>query len=125
MTPPRIANKDCRAYVKANSSFDGSNLFASHRVVGTYPHTNCRHYSVYSYGFHYPMFIFVPEVGWFENEDRFVLPNGGYSRSTERQRSLSHPHERTFKLSTDAMRYLDDYGYRKFTQNYLITGEMA
>ena len=118
MTPPRIANRDCRAYVKANNSFDGSNLFASHRVVGTYPHTNCRHYSVYSYGFHFPMFIYVPDVGWFENEDK-------YSRTTSKHRSQAHPHTDTYKLSTDAMRFLDDHGYRRFTQQYILTGEMA
>jgi hypothetical protein len=114
----RIANRDCRKYVQHRDAFVGSNLYSEHRIVGVYPHSDCRHYTVYSYGYHYPMFIHIPDVGWFENEDKS-------SRSTERQRSQAHPHTDTFKLSTEAMRYLDDKGYKRFVQQYILTGEMA
>jgi len=118
MKPEKVANRDCRPYVQKRQSFTGSNLFAEHRSVGTYPHSNCRHYTVYSYGYHYPMFVFVPDVGWFENEDK-------YSRTTSKHRSQAHPHTDTYKLSAKAIHFLDDYGYRKFVRQYILTGEMA
>lgn len=118
MKPEKIANRDCRTYVQNRHAFEGSNLNAEHRVVGTYPHSDCRHYTVYSYGHHFPLFIHVPDVGWFENDD-------GYSRTTSKHRSQAHPYTDTFKLSTGAMRELDNYGYRKFVANYVTTGEMA
>jgi hypothetical protein len=118
--PERIANRDCRSYVQNRHSFIGSNLYAEHRLVGNYPHSDCRHYTVYSYGYHYPMYIHVPDVGWFENEDK-------YSMTTSKHRSQAHPHTDTdtFKLSTNAMKFLDDRGYRRFVAKYVLTGEMA
>lgn len=117
MKPEKIANRDCRTYVQNRDAFIGSNLYAEHRLVGGYP-LSSRHYTVYSYGFHFPLFIHVPDVGWFENED-------GYSRTTSKHRSQAHPHTDTYKLSTDAMKYLDDQGYRRFVEHYILTGEMA
>lgn len=117
MKPEKIANRDCRPYVQNRNAFIGSNLYSEHRLVGSYP-LSSRHYTVYSYGYHFPMFIYVPDVGWFENED-------GYSRTTPRHRSQAHPYTDTFKLSTGAMKFLDDKGYHKFTQQYILTGEMA
>jgi hypothetical protein len=125
MKPEKIANRDCRTYVQNRHAFEGSNLYAEHRLVGSYP-LSSRHYTVYSYGYHYPMFIHVPDVGWFENEDKYPMPSRtGYSSSTERQRSQAHPHTDTFKLSTGAMHFLDTHGYRRFVQQYVLTGEMA
>ena len=106
MKPERIANRDCREYVQNRHAFVGSNLYAEHRVVGTYPHSDCHHYTVYSYGYHFPMFIYVEGVGWFENEDK-------YSRSTSKHYVQAHPHAQTRKLSTRAMEYLDNRGYRE------------
>ena len=65
----RIANKDCRSYVERKEEFEGSNLYA--RKIG-------KLYVVYSYGEHYPMFLFR-KGWWYENID-------SSSRSTERQR---------------------------------------
>jgi len=110
MTPDKVANKACRAYVQDRTEFTGSNLFSHRRVVGKSPHSTTV-YTVYSYNYHYPMFIYVDGVGWFENEDRYTLSNGDYSRSTERQRSHAHPLTDTTKLSTHAMKLLDDRGY--------------
>ena len=70
----RIANKDCRSYVERKEEFKGSNLYAE--KIG-------KIYVVYSYGEHYPMFLFRKNK-WYENSD-------GSSRSTSKQRSQARP----------------------------------
>ena len=45
----RVANNNCRDLVEKRQEFDGSNLYA--RKIG-------KLYIVYSYGEHYPMFLF-------------------------------------------------------------------
>ena len=70
----KIANKVCRLYVENRREFDGSNLFA--RNIG-------KLYIVYSYGTHYPMFLFR-KGWWYENSDK-------YSNSTSRQHSQARP----------------------------------
>jgi hypothetical protein len=47
--------------------------------------------------------------------------------TTSKHRSQAHPHTDTdtFKLSTDAMKFLDDHGYTRFVYKYVLTGEMA
>ena len=114
MKPERIANKNCREYVLKLQSFEGSNLYSHNRIVGNYPRDS-QQYTVYSYGHHFPLFIYAGGK-WFENED-------GNSVSTAKHRSLAHPRTETVKISTKAMRYLDDYGYTKFVAHYVITGE--
>jgi hypothetical protein len=111
----RIANRDCRTYVQKRHAFEGSNLFALHRVVGTYP-TDSRHYTVYSYDYHYPMFVYAGGR-WFENADR-------YSVSTAKHRSQAHPHPdtETVKLSSVDIRYLDDHGFTKFAERRILEG---
>ena len=75
----RVANKDCRRYVENREEFNGSNLFSRW-------HGNV--YVVYSYGEHYPMFLWIdPERadgGWYENSD-------GYSVSTSKHHSQARP----------------------------------
>ena len=75
----RIANKDCRSAVENRKEFNGSNLFARwHGKV----------YVVYSYGEHYPMFLWIApdraDGGWYENSDK-------YSRSTSKHHSQARP----------------------------------
>lgn len=53
-------------------------------------------YVVYSYGEHFPLFIFVEGQGWFENGD-------SYSRTTSKHNSHAHPSVPTKKLNTDGM----------------------
>ena len=75
----RLANKNCRRYVENREEFNGSNLFSRW-------HGNV--YVVYSYGEHYPMFLWIdPERadgGWYENSDK-------YSRSTSKHHSQARP----------------------------------
>jgi len=73
-----IANKNARPYVQAHRPFQGSNTYAVWRDTP-------RRYVVYSYGIHWPLFIYDEAQGvWFENAAKF-------SRSTSRHRSQLHP----------------------------------
>jgi hypothetical protein len=116
MKPQRIANRDCREYVQKRRLFEGSNLFSIRKHIGSYPR-NSETYTVYSYGYHYPMFLYTGGM-WFENASK-------YSSTASKHRSQAHPHTDTFKLSSEAMRYLDNHGYTKFVAHYVTTGEMA
>lgn len=56
----KIANKDAREYVRNRIVFDGSNLFARYATDNLYV--------VYSYGFHFPMYIWDNTCGiWLRN----------------------------------------------------------
>ena len=85
----RVANQDCRSYVERKEEFEGSNLYA--RKIG-------KIYVVYSYGEHYPMFLFR-KGWWYENSD-------GYSPSTGKHHSNARPYySRNIKeLTTEDMK---------------------
>lgn len=100
----RTSNKGCGKYVAERIPFQGSNLFAIHKSDSLYV--------VYSYGHHFPMYIYDKEVGqWFANKDK-------YSPSTTRQQSQARPHGVTVihYLNTDDMLTLSYMGYKRFIQ---------
>ena len=70
----KTSNRNARASVQARNVFDASNTFG--RIVGPL-------YVVYSYGVHWPLFVYEGGV-WYENEDR-------YSVTTSKHRSQLHP----------------------------------
>jgi hypothetical protein len=73
-----IANKNARPYVQAHKPFQGSNTHAMW-------HGASRRYVVYSYGIHWPLFIYDEAQGvWFENAEK-------YPQSTSRHHSQMHP----------------------------------
>jgi len=73
---PKVSNKEARAYVQEKRVFKGSNTAGTHRHG---------HYVVYSYGYHWPLFICLyGSQEWIENGDR-------YSVSTSKHRSQLHP----------------------------------
>ena len=91
----KIANRDARYYVEKLLPFEGSNTWGENKRNGTYV--------VYSYGAHFPIFIYAEGV-WFENEDR-------YSVSTSRQQSQCRPSGvETAKRSTEDMRKIAKHG---------------
>jgi len=98
----KIANRNARPYVMLRTPFEGSNLYAKQRTAVTSDDT-VTWYVVYSYGEHYPMFVYI-NGHWFENEDK-------YSPTTSKHKSQSHPHTSTFPLSTRWMQVLAEQGY--------------
>lgn len=106
--PIKIANGDCRRYVQSKQQFTGSNMFGrwEHptRCLITNIKSKSMHYVVYSYGNHFPIYVFT-EGRWYENTEN-------YSRTTGRHKSQAHPHpeEGTIKVNLDFMLVLSNYG---------------
>jgi hypothetical protein len=110
----KIANRDARKYVQAQRSFRGSNLWGEHHHQ---PEEEYRRYVVYSYGTHWPLFIYTCGQ-WFENEDR-------YSVTTSKHRTQAHPGYSTKKLTAQWMVRLAEEGYSALARARVIEGEPA
>ena len=98
MTKPiKTSNGKCRYHVQNRVEFKANNIFSEHR--STYFNREML-YIVYSYGHHYPMFVYHERSGtWFENVDR-------YSVSTSKHRSQAHPLCPTIKVGTHQLEKL-------------------
>lgn len=84
----RTSNQNARLYVQAREAFKGSNTY------GVW-HSNPDIYVVYSYGDHWPLFIYQ-DGHWFENCDK-------YSVSTSKHRTQLHPHTDTTLMDSGSM----------------------
>lgn len=82
--------RNVRDAVSARREFKGSNMFA--RWEG-----NNLLYVVYSYGEHFPMYLYNPgEAKWYGNNDK-------YSPSTSRQQGACRPYAPIEWLDTEAL----------------------
>jgi hypothetical protein len=89
-----ISRRQYREKVQALEPFKGNSVFAELTENGPK-----KIYVVYSYGRHYPMFVFVSGKGWFENEDK-------YSVTTSHHHGYAHPHQPVLKRNTEEMKQL-------------------
>jgi hypothetical protein len=89
-----ISNKDCAPYVTDRREFKGSHLFGEWDGVAEWV-GNENMYAVYSYGYHFPIYIWVGGV-WYENTDK-------YSMSTSKHQTQARPDADTVKMDTDGM----------------------
>ena len=81
----KVANKNARQYVDELKVFEGSNTFAENKAQYEWEVGNDKLYVVYSYGYHFPMYIYDYQAGmWIGNEDI-------YSMSTSRHQSQCRP----------------------------------
>ena len=97
----KIANRDARKHTQQLKEFQGSNLYGA---------TRARLYVVFSYGEHYPMFIYDPSTQtWYENTTR-------WSVTTSKHRMQSHPLTDTEKRSNEEMKDLINQAYRQRSQ---------
>lgn len=92
--PPRVANSNARKYVQQRKPFRGNNTYGA-----------CieDRYVVYSYGEHWPLFMY-DDGRWFANSDR-------YSRTTSKHRSQLHPLTDCTSMSPSEMCDLAAYGF--------------
>jgi hypothetical protein len=94
----RVSNNKAREYVEKLEVFQGSNTFAKWLEVGNGRQDADKLYVVYSYGSHFPMYIYDKEQGkWLGNKDK-------YSRSTTRHQSQLRPSSVGLWLNTDEMK---------------------
>lgn len=120
MSAQRTSNSNARKLVNGLTEFEGSNCFAEiypprNEGVKTpravlYSDRPTWLYVVYSYGFHFPMYVAEwlegessDKATWYENSDK-------YSQSTTRQQSNTRPNKPTIKMDTEQMRQLARYG---------------
>lgn len=107
----KVANTKCRNHVVARLPFQGSNLYAEWVKPLA---NNAKQYVVYSYGQHFPAYIYADGV-WFENEDK-------YSPTTSKHMSQARPTDKTILLSTRAMIALVAEGYEYLVKQRILTG---
>ena len=92
----KIANRDVRLCVAKRVPFQGSNLFAETKVIN-----DCEVYTVYSYGYHFPLYIAITEptthtITWYRNSDR-------YSMTTAKHFGQCNPYTVTIPMDTQKM----------------------
>lgn len=89
--------RDAGALVRRKQEFTGNNIYGRWYDDGKGVHS---WYVVFSYGDHFPMYIFDTTAGlWFGNADK-------YSRTTSRHQSACHPPHIEEWYNTDRMRHL-------------------
>ena len=101
----RVSNSKAREYVEKLEVFQGSNTMGKWLDKGNGREDADKLYVVYSYGHHFPMYIYDKEQGkWIGNKDK-------YSRSTTRHQSQGRPSEVDMWLNTDEMQeVINNYG---------------
>ncbi len=102
----RINGRLSRSYVQRKLPFKNSNgqLYAEWAGLNGIENGDAR-YIVYSYGSHWPLFVYVPKVNtWFENKEK-------YGPTTSKHRTQTHPHCDTVLLSLEQIKVLDRLGY--------------
>ena len=92
----RIANRDARIHVAKRRPFKGNNLFAETKVIDDH-----EVYTVYSYGYHFPMYSAITEptthaITWYRNCDR-------YSMTTAKHFGQCNPYTVTIPMDTQKM----------------------
>lgn len=110
--PKRINGRTARPYVKARTPFKNSNGQLYANWIGE-PESNTGRYTVYSYGPHWPLFVYVPKVNtWFENKEK-------YGPTTSKHRTFTHPHCETVLLTLEQIKLLDRLGYTSLINDRL------
>lgn len=80
---PRIANREASMYARDKREFRANNIFA--QWVG-YRMGEGERYVVYSYGTHWPLYIFDPVTNcWYGNSSK-------YSATTSKHAGQANPH---------------------------------
>lgn len=99
-----VGNSSARAYVQRCEEFNGSNTYGRVVRVNAGRDNEEKMYVVYSYGVHWPLFIYHEPTGeWYENHEK-------HSRTTSKHRSQLHPLCYTKTLPIGAMVKLADDG---------------
>lgn len=104
----RTTNQSAYSAVMAKEKFTASNMFAEWMKIGLVNSDNGvlfkELYVVYSYGYHFPMWVWDESAGqWIGNKDK-------YSRSTTRQQSQTRPSNITTWLNTEEMKKVVQWG---------------
>ena len=87
----KTSNSKAREFVERQQSFKGNNTFGEHTA---------KFYVVYSYGYHFPMYVFDKVNNeWYRNSDK-------YSVTTSKHMNQLHPH--TYDIVSKTTKELKD-----------------
>jgi hypothetical protein len=113
-----VANSKCRPLVEAREEFQGSNLWGVWHD-STLTESIDRQYVVYSYGHHFPIYIYTDRYNqWFGNTEK-------YSQSTMRHQAVARPRDvEIHMLSQASMVALAKVGYTEIVRRRLA-GEVV
>ena len=106
MSKKRVANKDIGTHIDKLEIVEGSNIFTENSgKLPDNPKTDDNHYIVYSYGWHFPMYIYCRQADlWYGNSDK-------YSVSTSKHQAQARPTRPIDSwLSTDEMKIMIQCG---------------
>jgi hypothetical protein len=94
-----VANKDISTHIDKLEIVEGSNIFTENSgKLPDNPETDDNHYIVYSYGWHFPMYIYCRQADlWYGNSDK-------YSVSTTKHQIQADPPGIDSWLSTNEMK---------------------
>ena len=91
---PKTPNSDARKHVQRRTAFEGTNLFAARKKVGS-----DYRYVVYAFGTHWPIFVFEKGV-WYQN----VTAKPYDSRIVQKMMDQIHPLKETTKMDVKTLR---------------------
>jgi len=95
---PKVSNSKARQKVMNRQEFTGSNTFG--RWTGSTINSYYYKYVVYSYGEHFPLFVWCPiTTNWYVNSDK-------YSTSTSRHKSQLSPLCHCIEMTTSELKSL-------------------
>ena len=102
----KTSNKNCRLLVQNRQAFTANNIFAEYVTANAdgQPLDTCR-YVVYSYGKHFPMYIYEGGA-WYANIDKFSV-------STSKHQTQANPclgQSTPMPMNTLAMQTIVRYG---------------
>lgn len=92
----KTSNAKARQFVQDKKEFTGSNTFGR---------WNNGHYVVYSYGLHFPLFVWnAYDHQWYKNSDK-------YSVTTSKHSNQLHPLGAVYELNTNQLNQLINRKY--------------
>jgi hypothetical protein len=95
----RITNREAGQCVNSMVEFETNN-----QTIYAYWNDDSEQYVVYSYGHHWPMYIYDAQSQcWYENEST-------YSRTTSKHRNYARPSAPTIKYPVEVMKQIARYG---------------
>lgn len=108
--------RDAGRLVRYRDEFTGNNIYARwHSSDADHLPERHRRYVVYSYGTHFPMYIYDEDTGmWFGNNDK-------YSVTTSKHQSACRPDRIDQWFDTGMMQKIAMYGMIEVTMARLLT----